>query len=548
MEPFSVMLRDLLKMFERAGAQYSDKNINIHFDFDASKGPLDVNLEHFRLFQEKVEKTVRNAFQIERCNPFRDFYDPLDRIINCDDQRKCINRKRMPDEIVGWLEEYRNCDYNWPSYFPLPPQSGIQRIDKVVEELWILLKAACKIYRDCFDPSLKRGSFLQKSGSDDYHLFFQAESDHWLGSVVEFISILVCEARASKCEADGQSRISEIAETFECIRDHLPIEAVTIEQRVKEFLDIINLPVWEKRYALYSAWVSTQIVSAFDEETVRFNVENNVLSFSFGGSIIAYIQHNDYTLSLVAELRTSYDGVIGDGRKYNIQPDYSLCINDKDKKENTVLVVECKQYKRAQRRNFNEAIVDYAGGRPNAQVALVNYTRIPKSFRAALPKDVSERVPFFGALIPGDPSCDAFKQVVRDSVPTKCQICLFWNKNPADMELVFIVSDPTGASFVVDCSDINTIHNAGITHCSDKSNRFVFCAAILPSEKLDVFVRKTRSEEIGGEVCVWAGVGKNVVLAFKSANDLNESKDWHAMTIEHSRINLVDRIVERVSV
>ena len=56
MEPFSILLTDLLQMFEYASAQASSTNLQIKFDFDKDKAPLNFDFENFR-------KTVRSTSQ-----------------------------------------------------------------------------------------------------------------------------------------------------------------------------------------------------------------------------------------------------------------------------------------------------------------------------------------------------------------------------------------------------------------------------------------------------------------------------------------------------
>jgi hypothetical protein len=58
-----------------------------------------------------------------------------------------------------------------------------------------------------------------------------------------------------------------------------------------------------------------------------------------------------------------------------MQPDYSLITSPITSPESSILEVECKQYLVASKRKFADALTDYANGRPNAQIVLVNYGR-----------------------------------------------------------------------------------------------------------------------------------------------------------------------------
>ena len=57
LKPFSAMMSDLLKMFEEAGAQFTDNNIQINFDFEDAKENFGLDLEHFRIYNEMVKKS-----------------------------------------------------------------------------------------------------------------------------------------------------------------------------------------------------------------------------------------------------------------------------------------------------------------------------------------------------------------------------------------------------------------------------------------------------------------------------------------------------------
>lgn len=147
-----------------------------------------------------------------------------------------------------------------------------------------------------------------------------------------------------------------------------------IIETVESLEHTLNLPYWEKRYELYSAWILTQITKGLQDTGISYHVLDGVLSFSFRKTLLATCENLRPPLQIWAELRTKSTAPMkGIGRKKHIQPDYTLAIDDAERSENTVAVVECKQYKRSNKRNFFAAILDYAAGRPNGSVFLVNY-------------------------------------------------------------------------------------------------------------------------------------------------------------------------------
>ena len=59
LKPFSEMLRDVLGMFEVAGARRSDENLRIAFDFDKATKPLALTLREFREVEAFFRQIVR---------------------------------------------------------------------------------------------------------------------------------------------------------------------------------------------------------------------------------------------------------------------------------------------------------------------------------------------------------------------------------------------------------------------------------------------------------------------------------------------------------
>jgi hypothetical protein len=216
---------------------------------------------------------------------------------------------------------------------------------------------------------------------------------------------------------------------------------------VEYLYDFLNLPVWKRRYELYSAWISTQILDALSEENIRIHLSNGTLTFSFSGVHFATIDQVP-AVQVWAELRSPiHFQALGHGRKKNIQPDYTLIAEPIHEDSSAVLVVECKQYRKASAKNFIAAVTDYARARPRAVVALVNYGPA-RSFQP-LSDDVSARVHILGEIYPGQAGVQEFKEIVRRAVPRAphasaernvagtdyAQVVLEWERNPRDLDL-----------------------------------------------------------------------------------------------------------------
>ena len=559
MKPFSSMLNDLYKMFEDAGAQYSDNNIQIKFDFEDAKENFDLNLDNFRDYVDKVEKVINFEFNLESYDPW-EWVKHLEAIRG---EKLQSNDISTPEDIQKWLNDYENNrNANWKVFTPKTPQSGVEEIDELIKQIWELPKEAIDLYRDCYKKELERnGSVLEKSANYS-NLFYGAENDLWIKCIVENILELVSKVKILQNNNDS-SGIENIVNKLKIFINSLPILKIQYEKKVKEFLDILNLPVWKKRYALYSAWVVTQIVSASKDWTVKYNVVKGALSFSFGGSVIAHLKYNTFDIELHAELRSEYDNPIGEGRTEHIQPDYSLCINGKSNPENnTILVVECKQYKHPSKKNFTEAIVDYAGGRPNAQVILVNYTKIPDAFLSSLPKELVARVPYFDILCPDNvESCDSFKKAVRNALSeercfkffsTECCIELVLDILPQNMNLILEIVDLKGQKEYINFDKqgkldehpyahfngyiLNENYRGIILHDTIKVTR------ILSGYTYKGYVYNNSDEEPNGEISVSVKIGKNEIIDKKTLDidKWTNSREFCVFRIEKDDIYIFD--------
>lgn len=548
LQPFSVMMSDLLKMFEDADAQYTDHTLKMKFNFELAEKSLNLNLSNFRAYTEKVNKIAFYEMQLESCNIWKEIVNPLKVIIDGDYYIRSYDHM-IPDDIRNWLDSYRKEETIWPEFSVVPPKSGMDSIDSIISKLWGMPKLAIKKYRECFDPNLGRKDTLSAKSKDAPH-FYVAEKDFWVGSFVELLCCLrykIVDLLNSKEKEESNRAIQAFEQKMEEYMNNLPFQIVEHEDLEKEFLDTLHLPIWEARSALYSAWVATQIIGSFKNWTVEYHVVDGALLFSFGGSEIAHLKKESYDLTLYAELNTLFNNPVSKKRKKHIQPDYSLFISDKDDPKNTVLVVECKQYKKASKRNFTEAVIDYANGRPNAKVMLVNYTTIPERFRKSLPLDISNRVPYFDELSPGCDGCDKFKKAVLESVFKKSSINLSWEKSPTDLDLILDIINPSGVVTRIDYSNKGDYSCFPFAHLDDdithEYGNEIIKAYILPSYKYDVFVHNFSGEETEGDISVKVIVDEVNELSLTRSTNLGKQEAWHVISFEYLSAKEVNKDV-----
>jgi hypothetical protein len=208
------------------------------------------------------------------------------------------------------------------------------------------------------------------------------------------------------------------------LRNHLEdvfgaVPKVQVEGEIltRDLQEFLNLPIWQRRHQLYSAWIATQLLDALASYSVRIHQMENTLVFSFAGTHLATADAFDPRLHIWAELRSPLADPVGKGRKQAIQPDYSLITDPVTSPEASILEVECKQYRRPSARNFSDALTDYSRGRPNAQIVLVNYGPANEPILDRADPTTRHRTSLIGEMRPGSESAkQRFKQIVLDTV------------------------------------------------------------------------------------------------------------------------------------
>jgi hypothetical protein len=168
-----------------------------------------------------------------------------------------------------------------------------------------------------------------------------------------------------------QSKIAlKAIEILKGVERKSAVFAISFED-LKAFLD---LPIWKKRYELYSAWIFTQFLAAMHGHDIELHNEDGKLTFGFHATKMATVRSLRQPISIYAERRVRATALKGHGRKIGIQPDYTVWIDEIDLCQ---MAIECKHYKRPSTSNFSNALDDYARNLPHARVLLGNYGPIP---------------------------------------------------------------------------------------------------------------------------------------------------------------------------
>ena len=485
-QPFADMMVDLLRLFEEAEATQGKQNLTVRFDFDKDLSPLEFDLEHFRRWQESWQR-VAGSFLANVWN-----HDSLWRLNGF----LCSMNDRVRDpRMQRWLDGYyagNNRRGQWPDAEPPPPQCGIPELDATLARVWRVWLTVVqqskrhgvdreRLNRLCFGPDRIRRSQSESEQNQEpwpVQLLGSLDSDNWAASLAQG-AYCTAERIGAMTEPERSEEASALNQKLTELFDSLQVIEVEGESLQRTLQDFLNLPVWQRRHELYSAWISTQIVNALRDHGVDLHCLGGQLLFEFKGTHLATIGTFHPNLHLMAELRSPLAAPRGFGRKRAIQPDYSLITSPITSPECSILEVECKQYLAASKRKFADALTDYANGRPNARIVLVNYGPLTDDILDEVDIGVRDRTRLIGWMRPrSEPSQSDFaelvKAVVRDrfsSVPETGafvpfsqtqpgrlvgQIVLRWESVPRDLDLYLRILHE-GQALEVDFSHMGDI-------------------------------------------------------------------------------------------
>ncbi len=549
-QPFTEMLNDLFAMFRRASAQQSDHNLKIQFDFNRNKEIITTDLNFFRQQVESANRLITQAVAGIPAYPF-----DLCQKINGIWQPDCLNdpRTMYPENIQKWLQEYKACPkWSWPDHVPDMPITGYNELDKQIEILWQILSASLWKYRNADKNEIEQGI-----AENEYADFWYAETDHWIGYYVEIICNLLTFFKLNPPEK--HSDFADLAaRKIRRIVGECPLYRVTIEEIHRAVTDILNLPFWKKRYELYSVWLCSQILKAFPQNDILFHIKDNTLSFSFSGSHIATLSSYDPPLELWAEVRTYYASPKGISRKHHIQPDYTLAIGDAYDANHSVAVVECKQYKKYSRKNFLNAAEDYAEGRPNANVFLVNYGPIPSTLKASAEVKCRDRIQFYGFVRPSKQETITFQKKLRVTVdkyynrtyrirlpeypfPEKCcTIRLRWGDLPKDLDIHVIITSGVQKYHVAynQRGSMERVPFVELKNDDQHGNgEELILIDHINSSRYDIYVHDFNgTEDISGAITVSIETYGQPKYAMSRMEPIKSGNLWHPYTIATGKI------------
>lgn len=391
----------------------------MRFNFDKDFPPLEFDLERFRKWQETWQ-SFAGTYHVNLWNS--------NTLWQLNGLLRSMDAKVQNKEMQQFLADYyggKNLRGRWADVEPPSPQSGVPELDATLARawrVWLTVVRQSKRYgrdRERLN-SLRFGpDQVGRSDSNDgqsyehwpLELIGGLDSDHWAGSLAEG-AYSRAEAISELSEPERSRAADALNQSLTELFDSLQVVDVEGESFQQTFQDFLNLPVWQRRYELYSAWVSTQIIKALRDYGVEIHCVNGQLLFEFRGTHLATIGRFHPNLHLMAELRSPLAAPRGVGRKHAMQPDYSLITSPITSPECSILEVECKQYLVPSKQKFANALTDYANGRPNAQIVLVNYGPVTSDVLDLVNAGVRNRTHVIGLMRPrSEPSQSDFAEV-----------------------------------------------------------------------------------------------------------------------------------------
>lgn len=300
-------------------------------------------------------------------------------------------------------------------------------------------------------PPTDVGDEITDMGELPRYSFVAAALDRWPNSFSENFCRAI-EAVNSQSGTERKALAENLIEVVTTAFDRPPRFERTTVSLEQAFRDLVNLPIWKKRHELYAVWVASRIAEALSSLSWEWHPDGDTLRFSFGGVELATLRDIDGTHVFWTEKKTPLKGGGLFGRRH-IQPDYRIVTFPTHRDDATSLVVECKQYRKWNRKNFGAALDDYAKGCSSALVVLVNYGPTDPAILDLVDPSRRERTFLVGNFRPNSHAAlDLFRELVQRvfgidataRIITPVEITLEWGQEFQDLDLHLVVRPADG--------------------------------------------------------------------------------------------------------
>ncbi len=407
--PYGQMFTDLLRLFVRAEASSSDSELVVHLELTRDQPPLSFSIEQFRSWQRELRRvTELEEAKLWTQDTLREAASALESAVG--------PQRQVTGDVERWLSVYDSGE--WPEWTPGPASGEAASPAEFVSALWDVWTSVVDASRQV---SVQRGNldqqqFQVRTSGEAWAMGPRPPFDPWTLKNLDRENwarrILVALDHVDSVVADQPSALENVAGLV----SRLPVGPRPVERQQEVLFEVLRLPFWRYRRELYSTWVSTLIFEAIDG--IRLLPSRGRFEYRFSGSHLAKVAgEGGISLQVWAELRSALTKP-GRGRSRAIQPDYTVLTEPITFAESAVLVVEVKHYGQQNARSFGKALSDYARGRPEAQVVLVNYGPADEASLAQVDAADADRCHVIGNLHPANHTAVAeFLAVAQHAIP-----------------------------------------------------------------------------------------------------------------------------------
>lgn len=367
-QPYVSIFQDILAFFKQAEATQGQGQWVIKVD------EIDIDLDHFREWIEKLTPAGKTKLQVvavdneavwDLCRALRD-REVIGNEIEKSFQGKQLN---LPRDVQQWVEAYSE-----GAYLPMPPSLTPLQSPPELERSALIAHTAILVLQDHgMDRERLTAAYhngdrpgMDRSDALDFWTIAQNETNLWLRTFVVALSAAATLLKPEELEFVGGQ--------LDALLGPFPTKPHEFNRSFRDLESVLSLPIWKKRYELYSVWIGTEIVRALtaDGHDLTLHHESGRIAFAFRETPLATVRSSPGPFQLISEKRTSLDQPVGHGRVAGVQPDYGLWTNTAGGPE-CRMVVEVKHYLRSAKSRFLEVLTDYARAFPEAQVYLVNH-------------------------------------------------------------------------------------------------------------------------------------------------------------------------------
>jgi hypothetical protein len=363
--PFTAMFRDILDFFEHAEATKGQDQWTLRVD------DIDVGLEHFRQWLTSWTEIAKVTFTVPAID-FRGVWDLHQALssrtkVGEEIQRSFGNEKLVvPSDVQSWVSAYNGADYLPLPKSLTPPQcpSELLTSASIAQAALLRLTELRLSRRELMAIYQTRAHAMDRSDALEFWHIAQNETDYWLRTFVVGLS-----GAATRLSPDD---LKSLGRDLDRITDRYPMRPFEADVSLPDLESVLSLPIWKKRYELYSVWIATEIIRALEGHDVSLHHDNGRIAFAFHETLVATIHSSPGPFTLVSERRSPLENPQGKGRTANVQPDHGLWTTE-FASDVCRMAVEVKHYKRSARGPWIDVFEDYARAFPSGSVYLVNH-------------------------------------------------------------------------------------------------------------------------------------------------------------------------------